>query len=231
MRGLEQAQMNDPDKPKIIVESKSSSPARESLKLVAHGLATVCVIPWLVSFWLGSLILGKDRAIQSSSQALAIIPGVTGILLRRAFLCRVLAQCSRSATFEFGTLFSQTGARIEDNVYVGPYCHLGLVCLERDALIAAGVHIPSGGKTHYFDDPTKPIREQGGERTMVTVGAGAWIGSASVIVADVGRGTIVGAGSVVVKPLPDDVIAAGVPAKVVRPRYAHDSEPPDEGTS
>jgi acetyltransferase-like isoleucine patch superfamily enzyme len=36
--------------------------------------------------------------------------------------------------------------------------------------------------------------------------------------ADVGRGTVVGAGAVVVKPVPDEVIAAGVPARVIRPR-------------
>ena len=36
--------------------------------------------------------------------------------------------------------------------------------------------------------------------------------------ADVGRDTIVGAGAVVTKPLPDRVIAAGVPARVLRGR-------------
>jgi acetyltransferase-like isoleucine patch superfamily enzyme len=37
--------------------------------------------------------------------------------------------------------------------------------------------------------------------------------------ADVGKGTVVAAGSVVTKPLPEFVIAAGVPAKVLRPRF------------
>ena len=36
--------------------------------------------------------------------------------------------------------------------------------------------------------------------------------------ADVGRDTIVGAGAVVTRPLPDRVIAGGVPARVVRQR-------------
>jgi virginiamycin A acetyltransferase len=38
------------------------------------------------------------------------------------------------------------------------------------------------------------------------------------VLADVGKGTIVAAGAVVTKPLPDNVIAAGVPAKVIRSR-------------
>jgi acetyltransferase-like isoleucine patch superfamily enzyme len=36
--------------------------------------------------------------------------------------------------------------------------------------------------------------------------------------ADVGANTVVGAGAVVTKPLPDGVVAAGVPAKMIRHR-------------
>jgi acetyltransferase-like isoleucine patch superfamily enzyme len=42
--------------------------------------------------------------------------------------------------------------------------------------------------------------------------------------ADVGKGTVVGAGSVVTKPLPDHVVAAGVPAKIIRSRREHQSD-------
>lgn len=220
-----------PEAPAKLVPPARPSAAKAVVKRVLHAAATVVVLPWLVAFWLGSLALGKDRALEGASQALAPLPGLTGVFLRRAFLARVLARCHPSAEVGFGTLFSQTGAVIDANVYVGPRCHLGLVHLEQDVLIAAGVHIPSGGKTHHHDDPTRPIREQGGERAMVTVGAGAWVGSAAVVLADVGRGTVVGAGSVVTKPLPDNVIAAGVPAKVIRSRFAQDERTPDEGAS
>jgi acetyltransferase-like isoleucine patch superfamily enzyme len=173
----------------------------------------------LLCYWLNSLLVGRDRALESTSQFLSLLPGISGQYLRRAVLQSVLKRCSPSALVEFGTLFSQTGAILDENVYVGPRCQLGLVHLERDVLIAANVQIPSGGRTHYFDDPAKPIREQGGERRMVTVGAGAWIGTGAIILADVGKETVVAAGSVVTKPLPDGVIAAGVPAKVLRPRF------------
>jgi acetyltransferase-like isoleucine patch superfamily enzyme len=215
----------------VIAPATKSSPVKLALKRALHGLATVAVSPWLVCYWLSAALLGRDRAIEGVSQSLALLPGLSGAFLRRAFLARVLARCHPSAEVCFGTLFSQTGARLDENVYVGPRCHLGLVHLEQDVLVAAGVHIPSGGQTHYADDPSRPIREQGGERRMVRIGAGSWIGSAAIILADVGRGTIVGAGSVVTKPLPDFVIAAGVPAKVIRPRFAQGSGTFDEGVS
>ena len=45
------------------------------------------------------------------------------------------------------------------------------------------------------------------------IGEGSWIGAGAVIMADVGKGSIVGAGAVVTKPVPEAVIAAGVPAR------------------
>lgn len=192
---------------------------KAAAKLALHLLATALVSPLLLAYCLGSLVLGKDRALEGASQTLAPLPGITGIYLRRAFLCCVLKRCHRSCEVGFGTLFSQADSIIDENAYVGPRCHLGLVHIERDVLIAAGVHIPSGGQTHYFDDPTVPIKDQGGTRTLVTIGAGAWIGSAAVVMADVGRGSIVAAGSVVTKPVPANAIVGGVPAKVIRDRF------------
>ena len=190
------------------------------VKLAAHAGATVCVLPWLLSYWLSAAAFGPNRALEGASQALAFLPGMPGVYLRRAFLARVLTRCDASAEVHFGTLFSQAGAVIEANVYVGPRCQLGLVHLEPDVLLAAGVHVPSGGKTHAFDDPDAPIRGQGGERKCVTIGAGAWVGANAVVLADVGAGTVVGAGSVVTTALPAFVVAAGVPCRVIRPRFA-----------
>jgi acetyltransferase-like isoleucine patch superfamily enzyme len=85
------------------------------------------------------------------------------------------------------------------------------------------VHVPSGGQTHGTGDLSAPIRDQEGSRAMVHIGEGAWIGSAAVVMADVGRDTIVGAGAVVTHALPDRVIAAGVPARVLRSRDAADA--------
>src|SRR6185312_7412631 len=188
-------------------------------KCTLRGIALIIVSPVLLSYWLKAAFFNRNLALESRSQLLSLWPGMTGQYLRRAFLQRVIARCHSSVLVEFGSFFSQTGAMLDENVYIGPRCGLGLVHLQKDVLLAANVQIPSGGATHYFDDPNKPIREQGGERRLVTIGEGAWVGTGAIVLADVGKGTIVAAGAVVTKPLPDNVIVAGVPAKVIRSRF------------
>jgi virginiamycin A acetyltransferase len=190
---------------------------RAALKHVAFGLATLAVLPNLISYWVRSLILGRERAFEGSSQLLALIPGLVGLYLRRAFLCRVLDECHPSVTVEFGVLFSTPSARLGERVYIGPRCHLGLAHIGDDVLLAAGVHVPSGAHVHGTDDQG-PIRDQRFERTEVKIGRGCWIGSAAVVMADVDEDTVVGAGAVVTRALPARVVAAGVPARVVRAR-------------
>jgi acetyltransferase-like isoleucine patch superfamily enzyme len=207
------------------------STVREALKTFARGCATVAVMPALASYAARRRLLGADRALEGSSQALALVPGLIGEYLRRAFLARALDRCADSATIQFGTLFSQTGARIDEGAYVGPRCHLGLVHVERDVLLAAGVHVPSGGATHGSDDPDRPIRDQRGMRSLVRIGEGTWVGSAAVVMADVGKHCIIGAGAVVTRPIPDYSVAAGVPARVIRSRRQEIGTSGTPGTS
>jgi len=191
---------------------------REGAKLMAHGLAVALAAPSIASFKVRSRLLGADRALEGSTQAWASVPGLLGQYLRRAFLSHAIAHCARSATIEFGTIFSSARASLGERAYVGPRCHLGWANVEEDVLLAAGVHVPSGAHIHGTADPTVAIREQAGAKRPVRIGAGAWVGSAAVVMADVGRGTIVGAGAVVTRPLPDQVVAGGVPARIIRER-------------
>lgn len=191
---------------------------REGLKACAHGLAWIVVTPSVISWALRSRILGPDRALEGSTQAWALVPGLIGQYLRRAFLSRTIAFCARNATIEFGTLFSSASASIGDRAYVGPRCHLGWAMIGDDVLLAAGVHVPSGARTHGIDDLATAIRDQPTTKTPVRIGRGSWIGSAAIVLADVGRDVVVAAGAVVTRPIPDSTIAAGVPARVVRHR-------------
>jgi len=191
---------------------------RELTKSAVRGLAFVAVVPALFSYVIRSAVLGRDRALEGSTQMLSLIPGLPGQYLRRAFLACTIAHCSPSAVVSFGTILSQAGARLDENVYVGPGCFLGLVHVEGDVLVGSGVHITSGRNTHGTTDRGVPIRDQAGEPRLVRIGPGAWIGSGAIVMADVGAAAIVGAGAVVTSPVPASVVVGGVPARVLRER-------------
>ena len=191
---------------------------REALKAAAHATAWIVVTPSVISWQLRARVMGPDRAIEGSTQAWALVPGLIGQYLRRAFLSRTLKACARTATIEFGTLFSSASATIGDRAYVGPRCHLGWALIEDDALLAAGVHVPSGAKTHGIDDLTIAIRDQPTIKSPVRIGKGSWIGSAAIVMADVGHDAVIAAGAVVTRPIPELTIAGGVPARVLRHR-------------
>jgi acetyltransferase-like isoleucine patch superfamily enzyme len=191
---------------------------RDTLKTIARGAAHVAIAPLVASFAIRARLFDPDRALMASTQTLAMVPGVAGQYLRRAFLHHAIAGCDPSVVVEWGTTLSRTGARLGRNVYIGPCCHLGLVDIGEDALIAASVHVPSGGATHGIEDVLVPIREQRGRERCVRIGAGAWIGSGCIVMADVGASSVVGAGSIVTRPLPAFVVATGAPAKVRRHR-------------
>ena len=191
---------------------------RESLKLLAHGVAWLIVTPSVCSFAMRSALYGRDRAIEGSTQAWALVPGVIGQYLRRAFLSRTLTFCARTATIEFGTLFSSASASIGERAYVGPRCHLGWAVIEDEVLLAAGVHVPSGSRSHGIDDLSTPIVDQEAVKTAVHIGRGSWVGSAAIVMADVGANAVIAAGAVVTRPIPRATVAGGVPARVLRHR-------------
>lgn len=188
------------------------------LKSLLNGVAVILVIPGLVSFAIRSRMLGRDRALQGSSQAWSLIPGLLGQYLRRAFYRHSLREFGAEAVVEFGTVLSKADCEIGDHVYIGPYCHLGLVTIGEGALIAAGAHIPSGSQTHGMSRVDIPIRDQEGELRRVQIGSDAWVGSNAVVMASIGDRSVVAAGAVVVEPVPANAIVGGVPARTLKLR-------------
>jgi acetyltransferase-like isoleucine patch superfamily enzyme len=75
---------------------------------------------------------------------------------------------------------------------------------------------------HGVVEVERPIREQGIYKRDVNVGHNVWIGYGACVLRGVtiGDNCVVGTSSVVTKDLPDDAVAAGAPARVVRQRAA-----------
>ena len=100
---------------------------------------------------------------------------------------------------EFNVLRGQGGITIGDNVYTAPLVQMLAV-------------------NHVYEDPTRPIIEQGITAEGIAVEDNAWIGAGAVILDGVriGEGAVVGAGAVVAEDVPPHTVVAGVPARVVK---------------
>jgi len=186
------------------------------LKKLVHGLAVLLVLPCFLVYQSSALLLGRRRAFPGWSQGFSLLPGLTGVYLRRAFYSLVLPRCGEDACISFGAIFSHPTAEVGRTVYVGPHCCLGDVTLEDDVLLGSYVSVTNGAAQHGIARLDIPIREQPGAWPRVTVGRDTWVGDRAVITADVGKHCVIGAGAVVTHPIPDYAVAVGLPARVVR---------------
>jgi len=110
-------------------------------------------------------------------------------------------------------------------IRVGRNCILGEFCLIRGqggVLIGDNViiapHVQILAVNHIFDDPTRPILEQGLRAYGITIEDNVWIGAGATILDGVriGEGAVVGAGSVVTHDVQPHTVVAGVPARLLR---------------
>ncbi len=102
----------------------------------------------------------------------------------------------RDCFVNFGcTFLALGGITIEDDVFIGPHC-----------VLATEYHPENPETRHSL--LTKPI----------VVKRNAWLGANVTVLAGVtiGENAIVAAGSVVTKDVPDNMVVAGSPAKVIR---------------
>lgn len=100
---------------------------------------------------------------------------------------------------EYNVLRGQGGITIGNNVYTSPFVQIVAV-------------------NHVYEDPARPIIEQGITAQGIVIEDNCWIGSGAVVLdgVRVGKGAVVAAGAVVSKDVPPHTVVGGVPAKVIR---------------
>ncbi|MFC6255204.1 sugar O-acetyltransferase [Secundilactobacillus hailunensis] len=115
------------------------------------------------------------------------------------------------------------------NITVGDHFYANYDCVMLDgAPITIGTHVLFGPKVglytsnHLFD----PVERRTGGCTAqpITIGNDVWLAANVTVLPGVtiGSNVIIGGGSVVTKNIPDNVIAAGNPCRVLRPITAAD---------
>ncbi|MBI3915324.1 MAG: bifunctional UDP-N-acetylglucosamine diphosphorylase/glucosamine-1-phosphate N-acetyltransferase GlmU [Chloroflexi bacterium] len=109
-----------------------------------------------------------------------------------------------------GNYVEVKNSRLAEEVKAGHFSYLG------DAEIGARTNIGAGTITCNFD---------GAQKNKTIIGADAFIGSDTMLVAPVtiGDRARTGAGSVVTKNVPSDSLAVGAPARVIRKFVNHNS--------
>ena len=116
-------------------------------------------------------------------------------------------------------LISDSIVEIGDRVLIGRgssiVAHLEIV-IEDEVFFGPNVYVTD--QNHGFEDPELPIGHQSMGERPVRIGWGSWLGTNSVVLPGVtiGRRVAVGAGAVVTADLPDNCVAVGAPARVVR---------------
>ena len=81
-----------------------------------------------------------------------------------------------------------------------------------------GHHVSITDQNHGYERLDLPISQQVMPERPVSIGDGSWLGHGTVVLpgSRIGRHVVVGANSVVTGDIPDNCVAAGVPARVLK---------------
>lgn len=126
----------------------------------------------------------------------------------------------------YGSTFLRTGLgggiSIGKETHIQPGCYF--IAMVSDIIIGANVEIAGACSFYPFNHGMAPgelvMKQPLISKGPIRIGDGAWLGHGVMVIdgARIGAGAVIGAGSVVVKDIPDNAIAVGVPAKVIASR-------------
>lgn len=154
------------------------------------------------------------RLLDEFNASLSDAHGHHGRILRRLFselgegaVVRPRFQCSYGTNIRLGE-----NAFVNSNAF---FMDDAPITVGADTRIGPGAQFMTA--LHPIEDHQK--RREGWEQALpITIGENVWLGASVTVGAGVtiGRNSVIGAGSVVLHDIPDHVIAAGTPAKVIR---------------
>ncbi|MBR0416711.1 MAG: sugar O-acetyltransferase [Firmicutes bacterium] len=143
------------------------------------------------------------------------------------YMREVFAECGDGCYIELPFYANWGGCHVHFGS--GVYCNFNTTFVD-DGHIYIGDRVMFGPNVTVAtaNHPIEPsLRARGLQYNKdVRIGENTWIGAGSIILPGVtiGKDTVIGAGSVVTKDIPDGVVAAGNPCRVLRPVSERDRE-------
>jgi acetyltransferase-like isoleucine patch superfamily enzyme len=191
---------------------------RNLIKLLFNLISQIIVLPLVVASWLEKKCIPNqpELVFNICTNIVALLPGVPGVFLRRAFYTMSLEKCSPHCHIGFGTIISHRCAIIEKHAYIGSYALIGKVHLGEYCLIGSRVSLLSGEALHELDENGMWTPYSADLLVRVTISKNVWIGEGAIVYADVAESSMIGAGAVVSSNIKANIMVAGNPARFVK---------------
>ncbi len=168
--------------------------SRRANRFAAFGAGTVLCFPPAALFGEAAIRIGKDTLIgPHCSLSAGMGPG------QKLISDRILTIGDRCLIGRGSSIVAHLEIVVGDDVFFGP-----------------NVYVTD--QNHSVEDLTVPVGRQSMPEQPVSIGNGSWLGTNVVVTPGVtiGNHVAVGAGSVVTNDLPDNCVAVGSPAKILR---------------
>lgn len=166
------------------------------------------LVPRRVRFWL--LNINRNKS------------GTIALLNRYLVISTIAKKVGKNVVISPGVYFRHiNNLSIGDNVSIHEMCYIdseGEIEIGSDVSIAHRTSILSSN--HGYKRRDIPIKYQEMEPAKTVINDNVWIGCGCVILAgtEIGSGCVIGANSTITKSVPDNSIAVGSPAKVIKSR-------------
>lgn len=154
-----------------------------------------------------------NRTIKLSQQ----LNNSTDTAQMRQYLGEILSSGIEDSTTVFAPFYTNFGrfTKIGKNVFINHACSfldMGGITIEDEVLIGPKVNLVT--ENH----PLEPTDRRALVTKPILIKKNAWIGAGATILPGVtiGENSVVAAGAVVSKNVPDHVVVAGIPAKIIK---------------